>query len=180
MLTSTRRELCTRPLPVEKHFEQMLCDFRDPDALGRICLSPDQVRLFCRWVQRNEECSGELERKLKARNPDAFEMFCEANDVMADGNPGMGLQYEHENQGIAWLWASRSQLKMGVQETNILRQLRDIRFVGVAHRVLGLRHATAPIYCVRGRNVSLNEDPPPLFTYEAWSWQSGVQPRIVR
>ena len=139
-------------------------DFAEERPYVRVAQST--VRLVCRFVAYDHPNGGLTAAVSEAGLAHALDRL---NVYM--GSYRVHLTTQHEDVGIAWLWQWRDRLKLGQHERLVLRNIEGVMFSGVALQHRGSKPLTAPIYTVAG--------PKGAFSYEAWSWQSGVTPRLV-
>jgi hypothetical protein len=154
-----------RLLPIEKRLVAML-----PRVLHTQLFTKDDVRVLCQWVARDLDTEGGLYAHFTGEHQAQMDLL---NCKLGQGE--MSITFEHENEGIAWLWANRQKVKLGGHEIATLRRVEHIAFVGVDPKRLGLRWYTAPIYRVYQAEPATYVS----FTYAAWSWQSGVTPYLL-
>lgn len=81
------------------------------------------------------------------------------------------LTYEHENQGLAWLWSQHDKGWLTPQALRILRSFTHFTTRGVSTERNGYGYQSTPLYRVHGRQG--------VFEYEGWSWQSGRKPKVI-
>ena len=152
-----------KTLPTEKQMLTLLTMFAASSTQQSYVFTKLDVDLLCRHVRRTR-VDAEYNDRFNSRNEEQLLRL-----TIALGSDFVTITLAHELQGVAYLW---SQYK----KPWLLRSALSILFRGVAcfsfTGVAEYGQHTAPRYRVIGMQGN-------SFEYEAWSWQSGVQPKVI-
>lgn len=147
--------------PVQKSVIKLLDRMARPAPVNFFVITKPEISLLCRWsVAMHSGCPAGIE---------GYEDQIAKLNTMLENNL-VQLSWEHENEGLAFLWANHKNGWLGSREVRALRDFNHFTLAGVETKKSGMRWASAPRYTMHGRHDS--------FTYVAWSWQSGFKPYV--